>query len=90
MDDGYSKVTVTNCHPLSMAKDAGVDHAWAKYGIAQNRPAYELLREVTHWTDADVEYEKAIREGDVKPDHVLESNYQEIMSFYNFGSSHHV
>ena len=39
-----------------------------KYGIAQNRPAYELLREVTHWTDAAVEYEKKVRERDVKPD----------------------
>jgi hypothetical protein len=73
-----------------MAKDAGVDHAWARYGIAQNRPAYQLLREVTHWTDADVEYEKAIRERDVQPDHVLESCFQEITSIYDFGLARHV
>lgn len=71
---------------VAMAKDAGIDHAWAKYGIAQNRPAYELLREVTHWTDAAVEYEKKVRERDVKPDHTLDHNFKEIMSIYSFGT----
>jgi HAD superfamily hydrolase (TIGR01549 family) len=73
---------------IAMAKDAGVDHAWAKYGIAQNKPAYELLREVTHWSDEAVEYEKRVRERDVQPDHALENNYQEITLIYDFGSTH--
>jgi phosphoglycolate phosphatase-like HAD superfamily hydrolase len=35
---------------IAMALDAGVLDVWAKYGQAQHREEYELLREVTHWT----------------------------------------
>ena len=42
---------------VTMAKRAGVTDVYAKYGIAHNRAAYELLRRVTHWPDSDVERE---------------------------------
>ena len=34
---------------ILMAQDARVTDVWAKYGLALNRPEYELLRQVTHW-----------------------------------------
>lgn len=69
---------------IAMAKDAQVDHAWAKYGTAQSRPEYELLRSVTHWTDDDVEYEKKIHERDVRPDAILNESFEEILGIYDF------
>lgn len=68
---------------IAMAKDVGVDHAWAKYGIAQKRPEYELLREVTHWNDVDVEREKQIAERDIKPDVILKNNFGEILEQFD-------
>jgi FMN phosphatase YigB (HAD superfamily) len=69
---------------VAMAKDAGVDHAWAKYGRAQQRPEYDLLREVTHWTDDDVEREKKISERDIVPDVVLKESFDEIFDAFVF------
>ncbi len=69
---------------IAMAKDAGIDHAWAKYGKAQDRPEYQLLREVTHWTDADVQREKEIHERNMVPDHTLENGFKEILDLYDF------
>jgi FMN phosphatase YigB (HAD superfamily) len=72
---------------VAMAQDAGVDDVWAKYGEAQHREEYELLREVTHWTDEDVEREKRIRERDVKPKYTLEHSYSEMLEIFEFGDA---
>jgi len=40
---------------IAMAQDARVIDVYAKYGTAQYRPEYELLREVTHWTPEAVQ-----------------------------------
>lgn len=69
---------------IAMAKDAGVDSAWAKYGIAQHRREYELLREVTHWTDEDVEREKHIKERHIDPDNILRFKLSEILQIFEF------
>lgn len=69
---------------IAMAKDAGIDHAWAKYGKAQDRPEYQLLREVTHWTDTDVQREKEIHERNMVPDHTLQNGFDEILDIYDF------
>lgn len=45
---------------IAMAQDAGVLDIHAAYGVAHERSEYELLRRVTHWTDAEVEREKSI------------------------------
>ncbi|WP_345880461.1 HAD family hydrolase [Shewanella algae] len=50
---------------IEMAKNAGVTSVLAEYGSAHfnERPSdYNLLREVTHWTDEDVQREKEIIE----------------------------
>lgn len=69
---------------VAMAIDAGVEHAWAKYGVAQDRPEYVLLREVTHWTDEDVEREKRIKQRHIEPSVVLESGFEQLLDTYSF------
>ena len=70
---------------VAMARDAGVAEAWAKYGLAQHTEAYTLLREVTHWTEKDVEREKHISERHVTPSIVLEQHFSEILDHFCFG-----
>ncbi|MEM9707994.1 MAG: HAD family hydrolase [Pseudomonadota bacterium] len=69
---------------VAMAKTLGVDHAWAKYGVAQQKPEYQLLRDVTHWTDEDVEREKRIKQADVSPEVTLESGFPELLKHFRF------
>jgi FMN phosphatase YigB (HAD superfamily) len=45
---------------IPMAKDVGVYSALARYGEAQRRPEYDLLRRVSHWTDEDVAREREV------------------------------
>jgi phosphoglycolate phosphatase len=67
-----------------MANQARVPVVWAKYGVAVDRPAYELLREVSHWSDEDIEREKEIRKNatDLRSDLVLESGFHEILAHF--------
>ena len=65
---------------VAMAKDAGVFDVWAKYGLTQDTDAYQLLREVTHWSAADVEREKKISEREIKPSVELSTSYSEQQS----------
>tara|TARA_R110001606_G_scaffold58887_9_gene140495 strand:- start:5536 stop:6420 length:885 start_codon:yes stop_codon:yes gene_type:complete len=69
---------------VAMAKDAGIDYAWAAYGEAQETEAYEVLKMVTHWTDEDVKREKEIRSRDVAADIVLRSDMSELLNHYKF------
>ena len=52
---------------VAMAKDAEVSDVWAKYGLTQDTDVHQLLREVTHWSKADVEREKKISEREIRP-----------------------
>jgi FMN phosphatase YigB (HAD superfamily) len=70
---------------VAMAQDAGVADVYAKYGRAQHTAAYELLREVTHWSDADVEREKKIGEREVQPSTVLDLNFGQMLNHFRFG-----
>lgn len=69
---------------ISMAREAKVTDAWAKYGIAQNRPEYELLRRVTHWTASSVEKEKRLSEDQVKPTLALSNSLADILPAFTF------
>ena len=73
---------------VAMAKDAGVDYAWARYGEAQETEAYDLLKLVTHWTDQDVRRETEIRSRDVAADVVLEENLAQLFDHYKFSEFH--
>jgi len=72
---------------IYMAKRAGLHSAWAKFGTLYEKTLWPKLVRVTHWTDADVEREKILREeaGDVKPEIVLE-NFSDVLSYYEFRS----
>ena len=70
---------------IRMAQEAGVADVWAAYGVAQFREQYELLRQVSHWTDADIQREKALMAApESTPSHILESSIAELMSMYEF------
>lgn len=70
---------------IAMAQDAGVLDVYARYGKAQDTNAYTLLREITHWSDSDVEREKKISERDVRPGVTLEKSFGEILNHVQFG-----
>jgi phosphoglycolate phosphatase-like HAD superfamily hydrolase len=78
---------------IAMANAVGVTSVLAKYGKAQSRPEYNLLREVTHWTAADVAREKAIAEGravsetDLVPKYTLEKGIDELLGMFEFTRS---
>jgi phosphoglycolate phosphatase-like HAD superfamily hydrolase len=71
---------------ISMANDAKVANAWAKYGIGSGRAEYELLRRVTHWPDSSVEQEQQMTAEQVKPDIVLSHSLAEVLSAFQFES----
>ncbi len=67
---------------IAMAQPAGVIDVWARYGAAQNRPEYELLRAVTHWTAQAVEQERTF--GPLVPGYVLHNSFGELLDVLNF------
>jgi len=70
---------------ISMAQKAGVYDAYALYGKAQNRPAYELLRQVSHWSQNQIETERNILENVlVNPTYTLEVSFSEILAKFDF------
>lgn len=69
---------------IAMARDAGISDAWAQYGVAQSTDAYTLLKEVTHWSDEDVEREKKISERHLSPSICLKNNFSELLDHVTF------
>jgi phosphoglycolate phosphatase-like HAD superfamily hydrolase len=69
---------------VAMAQRAGVQDAFARYGAAQNRPEYEILRSVTHWTAEDVEREKRVRLADVTPTYILKNGFSDLLRCFDF------
>jgi phosphoglycolate phosphatase len=66
-----------------MAQQAGVTDVYAQYGAAQQRPEYELLRKVTHWTKEMVERERAaLRPGSITATHVLDVSFAQILPLF--------
>lgn len=70
---------------IVMAKDVGVTDLYAQYGRAQDTDIYQTLREVTHWSDEEVEREKSIYNRDVSPSITLENSFSEIFNYIQFG-----
>lgn len=71
---------------VAMARDVGVFDIHAKYGESQRRPEYDLLRQVSHWTETDVQRERAIVEKghDFEPSAVLTDSFAEIFIHCDF------
>lgn len=72
---------------VAMAQAAKVIDVWARYGTAQHRQEYELLRQVTHWTAEAVQKEKDLTQTEVKPHYVLENSFDEILGLFDFVAS---
>jgi len=69
---------------IAMAQTAGVTDVWARYGTAQRRPEYELLRRVTHWSKEDVEKEKKLSEPARPASYVLAGSFEELLPMFSF------
>jgi phosphoglycolate phosphatase len=71
---------------ILMANRAEVYSIWAKYGTAGYHGDYERLVRVSHWTDDDIAYERALRAsaGEVVPDATLESGFPELLDLDPF------
>ena len=66
---------------VAMAQSVGVFDVHAQYGESHSRDEYDLLRRVTHWTDADVEREQrlaASRESISPPSLVCDRSFEQI------------
>jgi FMN phosphatase YigB (HAD superfamily) len=65
---------------VAMANSLGVTSALALYGIATEKQGYELLRRVTHWSDADVARERTIAQADPPaPTFTLDKGYWQLL-----------
>jgi FMN phosphatase YigB (HAD superfamily) len=73
---------------VAMARDVGVFDIHARYGESQRRPEYGLLQNVSHWTQADVDREKAItaKGHAFEPSAVLKDTFAEIFIYCDFES----
>lgn len=73
---------------ISMAQEAGVSDVFAKYGtthFTNNTNDYNLLRDVTHWTDEVVEYERKIKEEkkDIHANYSIDK-FSDILELFSF------
>jgi FMN phosphatase YigB (HAD superfamily) len=71
-----------------MAQGANIRDVWAKYGTAQSRPEYKLLRDVTHWSAEQVEQEKRLTEQHVRPTFTLDESFDQLLELFEFVSFH--
>jgi phosphoglycolate phosphatase len=70
-----------------MAQAVGVADVHARYGVAQDRQEYELLRRVSHWTPEEVHREKMIAsQSDVIPTYTLSDSFAELLDLFTFSA----
>lgn len=69
---------------ILMAKTAGVCAIWAKYGALHREEQYRKLVRISHWTDEDIDRERKLkkRARGVRPDHILEKSFAEILDIF--------
>ncbi|MGW0757228.1 HAD family hydrolase [Streptomyces sp. NPDC002814] len=68
-----------------MAQELGVHDVHAQYGVSQHREGYELLRRVSHWTEDDIQREKALSSRpSVTPSHVLAESFSQLFTIFDF------
>lgn len=63
---------------IAMAKDAGVADYYAQYGASHSKNEYQLLVNVTHWSDEDVAREKKISERTIEPTTTLSKSFSQL------------
>lgn len=69
---------------IAMAQAAGVLDIHAAYGQVQQKPEYDLLRRLTHWSAADVARESSLsrEDADVVPTLVCREGIQEALTAF--------
>lgn len=65
-----------------MARKAGCFAIWAKYGVHRDKPMYDKLIRISHWTEEDIRREKnyAVEAATIKPDFVCEQSIAEVLA----------
>lgn len=72
---------------IYMAQQCNITSVWAEYGLQTENEAYDLLRQVTHWTEKDVEREIEFRKNyksNPQPDFILKKSFSELTSYFDF------
>lgn len=69
---------------VRMAQEAGVVDVHANYGTAHTREEYQLLIDVTHWSDEEVLREQELKKQDVSPTLSLNKNFGQILEWFDF------
>jgi FMN phosphatase YigB (HAD superfamily) len=69
---------------VSMAQHARVTEVWASYGTAHEREEYDLLRRVTHWSEAEVQRQRETKAAAVEPAHELREGFDELLTLLRF------
>ena len=88
--DGIAYVGDSMMKDVAMAQAVGVHDVFASYGQVHDRPGYDLLRRVSHWTEEDVEREREIlARPRVTPSVVLRSSFAEILDHFQFVTHGH-
>lgn len=69
-----------------MANQAWVISIYAKYGNSIDKKEYDLLRDVTHWTDEDVKREICFKslQKDTNPSYTVQESLIELIDKFNF------
>jgi phosphoglycolate phosphatase len=72
---------------ISMARRAGVESVWARYGTRHDPRLWEILVAVTHWTPEDVarEEELRLRFDRIEPDHTID-RFSELAELLEIGT----
>ena len=69
---------------IEMAKSAGIIDIYAKYGENYlKKKEYQLLKDVTSWTDSMVKKEEKSNEQLIKPTYTLENSIKELLEILN-------
>ncbi|WP_369042365.1 HAD family hydrolase [Streptomyces sp. Midd1] len=70
---------------VAMAQEVGVQDVHALYGVVQHHDGYDLLRRVSHWTDADIRREKELSSrSSVCASYTLTKDFSELLTMFEF------
>ena len=69
---------------ITMAQQAGIFDVYAEYGVVEDKAAYTLLQEVSHWPQTAVDREKVLTTAQVSPTYVLHGNFAELLALFDF------
>jgi len=69
---------------VHMAQSAGAIDVYARYGDTRDSAAYALLREVSHWSDEEIQRDRMTTLRTVCPSYSVAS-FCEILKLFSFG-----